>query len=206
MLAVMSDRQTGFGGEAGEPAIADAISRDLELERRFADGVEGALRDVYDRYASLVFGFCRRSLSTETAADATQETFVSAWRSRSGYDPSRGSIAGWLVGIARFKVIEQLRRTGRDAGRLTVVGSEPSSIGIDDLERVADRMLVAEALDQLAPRVRTVVELAFLEDLTQTEIAERCSLPLGTVKSDLRRGVERMRQHLQARSEARHGA
>ena len=205
MLTVMSERDTGFGGEADDRIVADSRDVDRLLDQTFADGGDGALREVYDRYASLVYSFCRRSLSTESAADATQDTFVAAWRSRSGYDPSKGSVAGWLIGIARFKVIEHLRRSGRDAGRLAVQDASAQS-GIEDLDRVADRMLIAEALEQLSPRVRTVVELAFLEDLTQTEIAERCSLPLGTVKSDLRRGVERMRQHLEARSEARHGA
>jgi len=205
MLTVMSDRDTGFGGEADDRVVADSKDQDRLLDQTFADGGDGALRELYDRYASLVYSFCRRSLSTESAADATQDTFVAAWRSRSGYDPSKGSVAGWLIGIARFKVIEHLRRSGRDAGRLAVQDASAQS-GIEDLDRVADRMLIAEALEQLSPRVRTVVELAFLEDLTQTEIAERCALPLGTVKSDLRRGVERMRRHLEARSEARHGA
>ena len=205
MLAVMSEYGTGFGGGADEGVVADSRDLDRLLDQTFADGSDGALREVYDRYASLVYSFCRRSLSTESAADATQDTFVAAWRSRSGYDPSKGSVAGWLIGIARFKVIEHLRRSGRDTGAVAVHDAGVQS-GVEALERVADRMLIAEALNQLSPRVRTVVELAYLEDLTQTEIAERCALPLGTVKSDLRRGVERMRQHLEARSEAHHDA
>ncbi len=100
------------------------------------------------------------------------------------------------MGIARFKVIEQFRRSGRDGGSLEVPPGDVSETTDVNLERIADRMLLAEALDQLGPRVRTVIELAFLNDLTQAEIAERCSLPLGTVKSDLRRGVERLRRHL----------
>lgn len=198
-------RSQGFGREADddESGIDDV---DRRIDVAFASGGDGVLKDAYDRYSSLVFSFCRRSLAADLASDATQDTFVSAWRSRSSYDESKGSVAGWLVGIARFKVIEQLRRAGRDSGGVAVAGQHPRQHDPDELDRVADRMLVAEALDQLPTRVRSVVEMAFLEDLTHAEIAERCSLPLGTVKSDVRRGVERMRRHLESRSGVNHGS
>jgi RNA polymerase sigma factor (sigma-70 family) len=196
MLTYMSDNDTGLGGEALSSREHAGIDVDQQIDRSFAQGGDAELRAVYERYSSLVFTFCRRSLAADPAADAAQETFVSAWRSRESYDPSKGSVAGWLMGIARFKVIEQLRRGGRDSGSLEAPPNGVPETTDINLERIADRMLLAEALDQLAPRVRTVVELAFLNDLTQIEIAERCSLPLGTVKSDLRRGVERLRRHL----------
>lgn len=195
----------GFGGEADDAdAKVDDIDRRIDIA--FAAGGDGVLKDAYDRYSSLVFSFCRRSLAADLASDATQDTFVSAWRSRSTYDESKGSVAGWLVGIARFKIIEQLRKAGRDSGVVEVAGQHPDHHQDGRLEQVADRMLVAEALDQLPARVRSVVEMAFLEDLTHAEIAERCSLPLGTVKSDVRRGVERMRRHLESRSGVNHGS
>ena len=196
MLLYMSDNDTGLGGEALSSREHAAIDVDQQIDSSFAQGGDAELRAAYERYSSLIFTFCRRSLGAGPAADAAQETFVSAWRSRESYDPAKGSVAGWLVGIARFKVIEQLRRSGRDSGSLEVPpGGVPETTDIN-LERIADRMLLAEALDHLGPRVRTVIELAFLDDLTQAEIAERCSLPLGTVKSDLRRCVERLRRHL----------
>ena len=196
MLLYMSESDTGLGGEASSSREHAAIDADQQIDQDFACGGDAALRAAYERYSSLIFTFCRRSLPADPAADAAQETFVSAWRSRGSYDPTRGSVAGWLMGIARFKVIEQLRRSGRDGGSLGALPGGAAESTDADLERIADRMLLVEALDQLAPRVRTVVELAFLDDLTQTEIADRCSLPLGTVKSDLRRGIERLRRHL----------
>jgi len=201
----MAVRNGDFAGEANDGAKAWIDDVDRCIDMAFATGGDAALKDAYERYSSLVFSFCRRSLAAGPAADAAQDTFVSAWRSRSSFDATKGSVAGWLVGIARFKVIEQLRRSGRDVGRVGLPG-EPTGLSVDDLERVADRMLVAEALGQLAPRVRSVVEMAFLEELTHAEIAERCSLPLGTVKSDVRRGVERMRRHLESRPEVNHGS
>lgn len=196
MLTYMSGNDTGLGGEESGSREHAAMDVDQQIDHAFAHGGDAELRAVYERYSSLIFSFCRRSLPVDPAADAAQETFVSAWRSRESYDPAKGSVAGWLMGIARFKVIEQLRRSGRDIGSLEAPPGAVSETTDINLERIADRMLLAEALDQLGSRVRTVVELAFLDDLTQTEIAERCSLPLGTVKSDLRRGVERLRRHL----------
>ncbi|CAB4709515.1 unannotated protein [freshwater metagenome] len=196
MLTYMSDNDTALGGEASGSREHAAIDVDQQIDSSFAQGGDAELRASYERYSSIIYTYCRRSLGADQAADAAQETFVSAWRSRESYDPAKGSVAGWLMGIARFKVIEQFRRSGRDGGSLEVPPGDVSETTDVNLERIADRMLLAEALDQLGPRVRTVIELAFLNDLTQAEIAERCSLPLGTVKSDLRRGVERLRRHL----------
>lgn len=178
-----------------------ATPADDVLDVAFARGEADVLRRAYDRYGSLVFSFCRRSLSPESAADAAQETFVAAWRSRERYDPSRGSLGGWLMGIAKFKVIEQLRREGRapDAVPDHVVAQHQGSSAAD-IESIADRMLLTDALDQLPTRARTMVELAFYDDLTHAEIAQRCEVPLGTVKSDLRRGMDRLRRHLTQRA------
>ena len=180
------------------PRVPDPIyASDDRLDLAFASGEAEALRRAYDRYGSLVFTFCRRRLSAAAAADATQETFVAAWRSRPSFEPGRGGLGGWLMGIARFKVIEQRRRDGRAPSPIpdAELGRHPEVERLD-VETMADRMLLADALDQLPDRVRRVVELAFYDDLTHAQIAVRCHLPLGTVKSDLRRGMDRLRRHL----------
>ncbi len=217
----MSDR--GWADSGSEPSSAPTTDASLlheagdveAVERDFVAGTHDALRAVYQLHGSLIFSYCRRALGHDLAADATQETFISAWRSRTSFDPERGALAGWLIGIARFKVLEQLRRSGRtaqpagDAGTLELVGADTHRISKSsadpDIESIADRMLLVDALGQLEPRVRMVLELAFLENLTHTEVAERCGLPLGTVKSDIRRGVERLRRQLAGRMEADHG-
>lgn len=166
------------------------------LVAAFVDGSQAGLRAVYDEHQRLIYSLCRRSLTPEQAADATQETFLAAWRSRHRFDPARGDLGGWLVGIARFKVIDSLRARSR---RPEVTDDRQHDTGSPDgrVDKMAERMLVSEALETLPERARELVKLAFYEDLTHTQIAERTNLPLGTVKSDIRRGLERLRRHLE---------
>jgi len=172
---------------------------EADLAVRFRAGADDALRTVYDLHGTLVHSFCRRTLGAE-AADVTQEVFLEAWRNRHRYDPARGSLAGWLLGIARFRAIDALRAGGRRPDLVAETPDAPGAVGPDEdtVSRLAERMLVADALAQLPDRARLAVQLAFYEDLTHTEIAERCGVPLGTVKSDIRRGLERLRRHLES--------
>ncbi|MGE0881655.1 MAG: RNA polymerase sigma factor [Acidimicrobiia bacterium] len=174
---------------------------DTEIEAMFAAGDDRGLRLAYERYGSLVFTICRRSLP-DAAADVTQETFVAAWRARHQYQPQRGSLATWLATIARNKIIDHVRREQR---RVSTTADDSTAGPIGDLrpggdhhviEAVADRLVLADALNSLAPRARQVVELAFFEDLTHEQIAQKTALPLGTVKSDLRRSLNRLARHL----------
>jgi RNA polymerase sigma factor (sigma-70 family) len=188
------------GGVQGEIRLVN------DLESAFCRGDSDALRGVYDAYGKVVFTLCRRTVGSD-AADVTQEVFVSAWQRRSQYDPGRGSLAAWLMGIARNKSIDLLRARGRRplvadtaidqtagvAGYEQRRSERADAISVDVL---SDRLLLADALRNLPERSRTAVELAFFEELTHPEIAERCNLPLGTVKSDIRRGLLRLRRHL----------
>jgi RNA polymerase sigma-70 factor (ECF subfamily) len=168
---------------------------DASLEAAFATGGDDVLRGVYDRYGALVYTLARRTVDSTTAADVTQEVFVAAWRFRRQYDPGKGSLAGWLATITRNKLVDQLRADGRRVrqGRMPTDDPPASSPGLD---RLADRLLLADALGTLGPRQRTVVELSFYEGLSASAVAERCRLPVGTVKSDLRRSIERLRRHV----------
>jgi RNA polymerase sigma-70 factor (ECF subfamily) len=186
------DRVAAAEGDGGL-ATADA-----DVERAWEAGDEDALRQAWDRFGTLVFTFCARALGDrDAAADCTQETFVRAWRSREHFDTARGTLAAWLVAIARYRTLDAFRSGARTpVPGLEVVDVErpdPQS-PVDD--RLADQLLVAHALESLTPRARRVVELAFWSDLTQTEIARKLGLPLGTVKSDMRRALERMRTHV----------
>jgi RNA polymerase sigma factor (sigma-70 family) len=167
-----------------------------DLESAFVDGAPDALRRLYDAHGRLVYTLCRRSLGAESAADVTQEVFVAAWQARHQYNPERGSLGGWLTGIARNKVIDALRAQSR---RPMTTDEEvpPSAATAAGVDRLADRLLLADAMNQLGDRTKRVLELAFFEELTHPEIAERCGMPLGTVKSDIRRGLARLRRHLE---------
>jgi RNA polymerase sigma-70 factor (ECF subfamily) len=196
----LSTAATGYGEPvaAGDDEIRAA--GDAAATEAWCRGDDTALRLAWEQFGTLVFTYCVRALGDrDLAADCTQETFLGAWRSRHTFDPARGSLAGWLVGIARFKTIDVHRAAPRvpvptaderlDADR--PVEDEGSDV-------LADRLLVAHALQTLSPRARHVVELAFYSDLTQTQIAEELGLPLGTVKSDMRRALQRLRTHIDA--------
>jgi RNA polymerase sigma factor (sigma-70 family) len=193
----------GYGRPVGRDAAgADPDDErrlaDLELERAFAKGADDALAAAYRRYGRLVFTFARRSVGPDAGEEVTQEVFVAAWRSRERFDPDRGSLGGWLVGIARNKVAGALRTDQRLAARVVRVASQPErppdAVGADEL---AERLLVADGLATLRPEAREVVELAFYSDLTHEQIAARTGRPLGTVKSQIRRSLAVLRRHLE---------
>jgi RNA polymerase sigma factor (sigma-70 family) len=137
------------------------------------------------------------------AEDVTQQVFVRAWRGRRTFDPARGTIGAWLQGIARRQVAERLAARSRDAVVESAVveaagaggwaGSAGERVaGVSD--RVIEAVVVADELNRLPAEQRRVVRLAFYHDLTHVQIAALTGLPLGTVKSHLRRGLERLRR------------
>jgi RNA polymerase sigma-70 factor (ECF subfamily) len=157
-----------------------------------------ALRLAWEACGPLVHTYCARSLGDrERAADCTQETFVSAWRARDRFDPTRGTLAGWLLGIARYRVLDLHRAAPRVPTPVDDVSTAPVAADPPQ-DQLADRLLVAHALETLPPVARQVVELAFYSELSQTEIADRLDMPLGTVKSHMRRALLRLRTHLEA--------
>lgn len=159
-----------------------------------------ALEEAYRLHGSTIYSYCSRAVGAERAADVTQEVFLTAWRRRDRFDPSRGSLIGWLMGITKHKLLD----AHRSSSRLRAVQDRVNEVidldiapsGVDEL---ADRLLVEEALCDLSDRARQAVEMAFWSDLTHTEIADAAGLPLGTVKSDIRRSLARLRVHLAGR-------
>jgi len=168
------------------------------LDAAFAAG-EAELRSVYDAHGGLVYGICRKALDEHAAKDVTQEVFVSAWKARDQYDPERGALGAWLVGIAKRRIIDHLRSERRHADRRATEPTEHTDPdGEVEIGRTIDRMVVADALRELPDRARHVITLAYIEGLTHHEITDRTGLPLGTVKSDIRRGLTRIRACLEA--------
>jgi RNA polymerase sigma-70 factor (ECF subfamily) len=166
-----------------------------DLDASFAHGPLDVLRGAYEAHGRLVFTFCQRSVGPDRAHDVTQEVFITAWRQRERFDPQRGPLPAWLIGIARNKVLEAARR-----GAFHVLDGATPDVGVpsapDIVDGLADRLLLADALEHLPPRMRALISLAFDEELTHAQIADRTGLPLGTVKSDIRRGLQRLRRHL----------
>lgn len=171
-----------------------------DVESAFVRGDDDALRQAYDEYGRLVYSFCARSLGTERAKDVTQEVFLSAWRARDRYNPDKGRLGAWLMGIARNRVIDNVRSEKRHSDRR----ADEDTINLSteaEVERTSDQMLVADALRELPERSREVITLAYFHDLTHPQIAERTNIPLGTVKSDIRRGLARIRRHMDTQND-----
>jgi RNA polymerase sigma-70 factor (ECF subfamily) len=169
-----------------------------DLDAAFASGA-AQLREAYDAHGALVYSICRKALDEHAAKDVTQDVFVSAWRGRHQFDPQRGTLAGWLVGITKRRIIDHLRSERRHADRRAdALHDAPDHHAEPEVERSVDQMLVVEALRHLPERSREMIELAYVHDLTHHAIAERTGVPLGTVKSDIRRGLLRIREHLES--------
>jgi len=168
----------------------------------FASG-DADLRAVYDKHGALIYSMCRRALGETAAGDVTQDVFVSAWQARQQFDPERGALGAWLVGIAKRRIVDHVRREQRHTSR-RADGSNAQqieSLPADDhteerVDQIAQRMEVAHALSTLPERPREMIGLAYVYGLTHQEIAERTGVPLGTIKSDIRRGLLALRERL----------
>jgi RNA polymerase sigma-70 factor (ECF subfamily) len=177
----------------------EAAGTDEELWRRFTEGEDGALRAVYDRYAPAVLRVAHACLgNTADAEDVVQNAFVSAWRARNTFDPGKGSMLAWLLAITRRRALDLLRARGRQARISQALHAIDTREGPPPHDRradgVVDRLVVLDELAALPAEQQRVLLLAFYDDLTHQQIAAETGMPLGTVKSHLRRGMARLRK------------
>ncbi len=174
-----------------EVPLAEAA--DGELMKQIAVGSEEAFRILWDRFGPGVYTVCRRRLGDVGAAeDATQEVFTSVWRRAATFDPARGSAAAWLYAVAR-NAAAQLVRRGQAGGSLAVLDDQTADAENDLVMGLA----LHAALARLPTTERQVLELAYFDDMTQTQIAARLRLPLGTVKTRTRSGLHRLAGYLE---------
>lgn len=162
---------------------------------------------LYDRYSSTLYALLLRILSNpEDAQEVLQETFVKVWTSARMFDSVRGSEVAWLISIARSRGIDKLRsrkiRVDRenDAGReISILSSfVEKAKGADEAIRSQEQKAVRSALAELPDAQRVALELAYFEGLSQSEIAERLSEPLGTIKTRMQLGMKKLRERLRA--------
>ena len=171
-----------------------------ELIRQMAAGDRDAFARFYDRYAALVFPLILQIVRDRPdAADVLQEVFWEAWRGASDYDPGRGTPEAWMITRARTRAIDRVRAVRRRGETFVApldeaVAAALPEPGGDAAERAEARGVIRTALDQLPDAQRQAIELAYYAGLTQTEIAERLRQPLGTVKTRIRLGLERLRE------------
>ena len=175
---------------------------DEELLLRVCTGDRAAFGALYDRYAPQVLGFLERLLRKRSdAEDVLQTTFLQVWRSAARFDAARGSGAGWLFMLARSRAIDCLRRHRARPDATAAREADVAAASEPNAERQESRGVIHSALAALPASQGQAVRLAFLDGFTHAEIAEQLGVPLGTAKTWIRRGMQGLRNALQAHQE-----
>jgi RNA polymerase sigma-70 factor (ECF subfamily) len=184
------------------PSDSLRVSDDHELLRRMAERFPDALAELYDRYSPLVLALVRRVVgSSADAEEVLQEAFLQAWSQAGRYDSARSSVSTWLVLIARSRALDRLRQ--RQSRERTAAAAELEPVPPNASGRLDEHVLFRErrervrsALEGLPAEQKEVLELAFYEGLSQSEIAERTATPLGTVKTRSLLAMKKLRRDL----------
>lgn len=182
-----------------------AANTDEQLVRALTRGEAWAMTAIYDRYGRLVFSLALKILNDRSAAEeAVQEVFVKVWKRARDYDAARGKFSSWLTGIAHNHAIDELRRrrarptAAEDEDALSQVvadGPAPIDLAMQSLER----RRIIEALQAIPMEQRRCIEMAYFEGFTQQEISDRLREPLGTVKTRMRLGMQKLKGLLEGR-------
>jgi RNA polymerase sigma-70 factor (ECF subfamily) len=177
-------------------------SRELTLLERVARGEAGAVQALVEQYTPIVWSIARRQLGSQCAEDVVQEVFLALWKNAARFDPSLSSEAAFITTVARRRVVDQRRRVGRTPTEELPAeprGEPDPGLALVDL---GEEARAAETELAKLPRMqRDVLRMSIVDGLTHVEIAARLALPLGTVKSHVRRGLERVREALVRRAD-----
>ena len=174
---------------------------DGELAKRLQRRDPRALADLYDRYGRLIYALILRVVRDGgIAEDLVQETFLRAWNRVQAFDAEKGALGAWLLAVARNRAIDYLRSAeGRQRNTTELQETEHPALFADMEKQLfnSDRVRrVKAALEKLSANHREVIELAYFEGLSQTEMAERMGQPLGTVKTWVRTALRTLREEL----------
>ena len=179
---------------------SSATSDEGDLLRRVARKDQKAFELLYDLYAKLVYSLIVSIVKKqEEAEDVLQEVFVQVWEKASSFNVARGNVYGWIVALARHRAIDRVR--SKDYRKQSMTGTETDpdmmtfSEGIGPLDALVagERVtLVKDALREIPPEQREVIEVAYFGGYSQSEIATQLSIPLGTVKTRMRQGVKKL--------------
>lgn len=173
-----------------------------QLITRTAEGDQAALATLYDRTSPQVYGLVFRILGDrETAEEVTLDVYTQVWRQAHTFDDSRGTPGGWLMTLARTRAIDRFRAGLAERGKIEALDVASFFASEDptpdqELEGQERRKLVRKALDALSSDQRQAIALAYFYGLSQTEIAEKLGLPLGTIKTRMRLGMIKLRETL----------
>lgn len=192
--------------------MSQEIDRDDQLYRLLAAVAlqdRAAFRRLYEATSAQLFGFALRVLhKEELAEEAVQDAFVAIWHAAAGYQVHLASPLTWMVTIVRNKALDIRRRALADGGDVRVELEDADSLADlaagphEQAQRSRDAQALARCMDTLAGRQRQAIGMAYLHDLSHSDVAARLDLPLGTVKTWIRRGLERLRDCLTRREAA----
>ncbi len=173
----------------------------MELIERLQRHDPQALAELYDRYGRLAYSLILRVVrDTGVAEDLVQETFMRVWNRAQGLDAQKGSVGPWLLAVARNRAIDYLRSAGgRERNAMEFEETDHPALYVDmeqDILSSDNARRVKTAVQRLTPHQREVIELAYFEGLSQTEMAERMGQPLGTVKTWVRAALKNLRDEL----------
>lgn len=180
-------------------------ARDRDLVRRLRDRDEEAFRGLFARYAPTAKALALRVVrQSHLAEEIVQEAFMAVWRNPDAYDDGRGSVRSWLMGMVHHRAVDLVRREEAYRRRAEDSIPEAKQEQVDHAEEVTERValpqerrIVREALDELPQEQRAVLEMMYFDGLSQSQIAQKTGLPLGTVKSRTLLGMRRMRTALE---------
>jgi RNA polymerase sigma-70 factor, ECF subfamily len=178
-------------------------TEDRELMRRVAARDGGSFARLFEIHGPLTLGVLLRILGRRSEAEEVlQEIFLQVWMQADRYDEVRSTPRGWILMLARSRALDRLRRRDSLRRREEAAGEEAGDaippVGTERLETLERKQQVSSALGALSPDQRRCIELAFFEGLTHTQIAARLEAPLGTVKSRILLGMNKLRQALSA--------
>jgi len=169
------------------------------LLQRCAQGDRAAFRALYDRHAARLYAVALRiTRHGNLAADTVQEAFIQIWQNARQFDTARGSAEGWMIGLTRYRALDLVRRAGP---ALQPLGEEPDTAAFDQLDKLdtsADGRALRQCLERLEPSRRRLVVMAFVEGFSHAELAAQFVIPLGTIKSTIRRSLASLRECLDA--------
>jgi RNA polymerase sigma factor (sigma-70 family) len=185
--------------------MRDDAVRDVELHRRVANGDSEAFHELYRRYGSAAYGLALRiTAQPMLAEEVTQDAFLALWRTPEAFDPTRGAFRSFFLSLVHHRAVdavrreERLRRRAERASNLERVrGEDVADVVVEDAYLGVRRKEVLEALTTLSPEQRQVIELAYFGGLTQTRIAERLGIPVGTVKTRTLAAMRKLRRSLE---------
>ncbi|MCB5274151.1 ECF RNA polymerase sigma factor SigK [Arthrobacter sp. SO5] len=190
-----------------EPGLAPfdqaASDWDAGLNESFAAGEERALAEAYRQFSPLVHTLALRALRNHAAADdVTQEVFIRVWRSRATFDPAKARLPAWIVGITRNAITDaraaSMRETRKVLAVVEVSADADEAAMFAGAEVLADRLMLDGELERLGEPQGSILKLAFYDDLTHSQISQKMDLPLGTVKSHIRRSLSLLKNRLEA--------